>query len=136
MKKVNLIALAAIAGLFFVACNNSSNSESDGAVDTLMQDTMDMDTTTIGQRIDHGINELDKEGEKAKSDIDAATNEAKADVKTTGENIKTDVDAAKDDIGDAAKAAGKDIKNAANKVADKTKEGYNDAKESLKKDKK
>lgn len=132
MKTLNLLASVAITALIFAACNNSANTENDGTVDTLIEDTID--TTTVGQRIDNSIDSLEQAGENAKSEIDAATDEAKTDAKSTGENIKGDLKAAKDEVGDAAKAAGKDIKGAANKVADKTKEGYKDVKESLKKE--
>jgi len=132
MKKKNLLASIAVAAFMFSACNNSANTESEGTSDTLIEDTID--TATIGQRIDNSIDSLERAGEQAKNDIDAATDEAKADAKSTGQNIKEDLNAAKDDVGGAAKAAGKDIKKAANKVADKTKEGYKDVKESLKKD--
>lgn len=127
MKKLSLLAALALA-FTFAACNNSSNS-SEGTSDTIVADT-----TTLGEHIDQGIDSMKEAGEEAKSDINAAADEAKADAKTTGENIKNDLNAAKEDVGDAAKAAGTDIKNAANKVADKTKEGYNNIKESLKKD--
>ncbi|WP_134088255.1 hypothetical protein [Olivibacter sp. XZL3] len=127
MKKLSLLAIVA-AAFSFSACNNSSNT-TEGSSDTIIADT-----TTLGEHIDNGIDTMRATGEAAESDVNAAAKEVKADAKTTGENIKGDLNAAKEDVGDAAKAAGRDIKNAADKVADKTKEGYNDVKKSLKKD--
>lgn len=127
MKKMNLLAIVAVA-LSFSACNSSSNT-TEGSSDTIVADT-----TTLGEHVDNGIDTMRATGEAAKSDVNAAANEVKADAKTTGEHIKEDLNAAKEDVGDAAKAAGRDIKNTADKVADKTKEGYNDVKKSLKRD--
>lgn len=134
MKRWSLLALAT-AGIAFSACNNSANTENGTSDTVIMDDTTDMmDTTTIGQKIDTGINNAKEAGQEAKDNINAAAADAKADAKTTGEQIKEDVNAAKKDVGDAAKSAGQGIKDAAGKVADKTKEGYQDVKESLKKD--
>jgi len=133
MKRWSLLALAT-AGIAFSACNNSANTEGNGTSDTVIMDDTTFDTTTVGERLDNGIDSVKQAGREAKSDINAAAADAKADATTTGQHIKEDVKSAKEDVGDAAKSAGKDIKNAAGKVADKTKEGYNDVKESLKKD--
>jgi Skp family chaperone for outer membrane proteins len=131
MRKFTLIAAVATA-LAFSACNNSSNTETSSSSDTIVEGVAD--SQTVGQKIDSGINAIDSAGNEAKKDIDEATEKAKADAKSAGDNIKEDLNAAAKDVGAAAKSAGTDVKNAANKVADKTKEGYQNVKESLKRD--
>ena len=77
MKRWSLLALAT-AGIAFSACNNSANTEGNGTSDTVIMDDTTFDTTTVGERLDNGIDSVKQAGREAKSDINAAAADAKA----------------------------------------------------------